>query len=263
MRVLTERMDPVKASPFDLGGGDDAVLLVHGFTGSPWDMRPLGEALADRGFFARGILLPGHGQSGDAMLGVRAEDWEHTVHGAVDALSGHRKLFLAGLSMGALLSVLAAVRKPERISGLALLAPAMRLRNNRLELLRRSGKLDWFLRLQPWVKKDATDIADPVALKEAPLMARWPTRRLLDLFALQHRARQKMHAVKAPSLVMVAQSDHVVTPEGGEELARGLRGAPTVKLVRVEDGFHIMPRDFGRERVAKEVCDFFDALREG
>ena len=39
-------MDPEKTAPFELGSGDDACLLLHGFTGSPWDLRPLGERLA-------------------------------------------------------------------------------------------------------------------------------------------------------------------------------------------------------------------------
>ena len=49
LAALDRSMDPQKTAPFTLGKGEDACLLVHGFTGSPWDLRPLGEALAARG----------------------------------------------------------------------------------------------------------------------------------------------------------------------------------------------------------------------
>src|SRR5688572_17767016 len=61
--VRPQRMDPEKTAPFELGSGDDACLLLHGFTGSPWDMRPLGERLSERGYAVRAIRLPGHGST--------------------------------------------------------------------------------------------------------------------------------------------------------------------------------------------------------
>ena len=51
------------AWPFFLEGGEHAVLLTHGFTGTPAHMRPLGEYLHAQGFTVQGILLPGHGES--------------------------------------------------------------------------------------------------------------------------------------------------------------------------------------------------------
>src|SRR5271154_6266158 len=58
---LAAALDPTLTAPFELGIGPGACLLVHGFTGTPWDVRPLGEALAAGGFRVRGIPLPGHG----------------------------------------------------------------------------------------------------------------------------------------------------------------------------------------------------------
>jgi alpha-beta hydrolase superfamily lysophospholipase len=45
--------------PFLWPGGQPAALLVHGFPGTPAEMRPLGEALHQAGWTAQGILLPG------------------------------------------------------------------------------------------------------------------------------------------------------------------------------------------------------------
>jgi carboxylesterase len=44
-----------------------AVLVLHGLTGSPWEVRPLGEALAARGFHVEAPLLPGHAGAPEAL----------------------------------------------------------------------------------------------------------------------------------------------------------------------------------------------------
>lgn len=61
------------AQPFLLEAGDCALLLIHGFTGSPGHMRPVGEAVHAAGFTVRGIALPGHCQSIEAM---EQSDWK-------------------------------------------------------------------------------------------------------------------------------------------------------------------------------------------
>ena len=64
-----------QAQPFDFPEGDHGILLIHGFTGSPAHMRLLGEGLKDKGFAVRGILLPGHGQTPEALGKVKWQDW--------------------------------------------------------------------------------------------------------------------------------------------------------------------------------------------
>jgi len=101
-------MDPEKTAPFELGSGEDACLLLHGFTGSPWDVRPVGERLAARGMFVRAIRLPGHGTTPEAMTAVSHRDWEQAGEDALRSLSSYRNVFVAGLSVGALCTLFGA-----------------------------------------------------------------------------------------------------------------------------------------------------------
>ena len=48
---------------FNYGDGPARALLIHGFLGSPRDMRPLAEALAAAGVATRGVLLPASGRT--------------------------------------------------------------------------------------------------------------------------------------------------------------------------------------------------------
>ena len=57
----------------------------------------------------------------------------------------------------------------------------------------------------------------------------------------------------SPALVAVAEQDHVVDPEGGRLLVRGLTSAPTVRFIAMKDGYHVIPRDTGGPLLCAEV----------
>jgi carboxylesterase len=256
-------MDPEKTAPFELGSGDDACLLLHGFTGSPWDVRPLGERLAERGYYVRAIRLPGHGSTPLAMAQVTHRDWEQAAEEALFSLQHFRHVFLGGLSMGALLALLLAARHHERVHGVAALAPAMRFREPRMKLLERLQRWPVLELVKPFVEKTGTDIEDPDARAEAPILPSFPVVRLRDVFHLQRSAREALPLVRSPVLIAAADRDRVVLPEGARELARGLVSAPAVRFIRLTEGAHIVTRDRARELVAAEVGEFFERIRAG
>ena len=255
------------AEPFAFPGGDGpdgrtGVLLVHGFTGTPMSMRPWGQHLAAEGFAVRCPLLPGHGTRWQDCNPSTHDQWTAAVHETFDALAAEcDRVFVAGLSMGALLALRLAVHAPERVQGLALIAPAISFTGRTmrvLERVRRHPLLGW---VKPWVMKDSTDIADPVARAQAPVLPAFPMARLDCLFNLQAAARADVSRVRAPTLVAVAEQDHVVDPDGGRWLARHLVSAPEVRLLTLREGYHIIPRDTGGRRLASEVGDFLERLR--
>ncbi|HKK02145.1 MAG TPA: hypothetical protein VJ955_08260, partial [Desulfuromonadales bacterium] len=55
------------------------VLLVHGFSASPREMYGVGERLAEAGYVALGVRLPGHGTSPADLRTRRFEEWLQTV----------------------------------------------------------------------------------------------------------------------------------------------------------------------------------------
>ncbi len=255
-------LDPARTAAFTLGPlageADAAVLLLHGFTGSPWEVRPLGESLADRGFHAHAPRLPGHGTTPEDLLWVGWRDWVEGAERALAALDAFPRVFVAGLSMGALLGLLLAARRPERVRGLALMAPAWRLRRLDGQLLRALRHVELSGLRMRWVGKETSDIEDPEVRAQAPVLARYPLARLFDLFTLQDVAQESLPLVRAPSLVVAAVNDHVASFAGAEALCARLPGA---RLVPLQRGFHILPRDRDRALLCAEVAEFFDGLR--
>ena len=95
--------------PFFHEGSDKGILLIHGFTGSVSHMRPLGDALADRGYTVMGINLPGHATTEADMA---KSDWRQWLDAARTALVKLKKSCLsvtvAGLSMGGVIALILA-----------------------------------------------------------------------------------------------------------------------------------------------------------
>jgi carboxylesterase len=255
-------LDPSLTSAFELGVGPGACLLVHGFTGTPWDVRPLGEALAAGGFRVRGLRLPGHGTTPQAMLTAGAGDWLAACEEGLAAFREPR-VAVVGLSMGALLAVVLAARHPDRVQAVVALAPAVRFKAVLTRGLRLARPLSLAVaeRLHPWVHKSTTDLLDPLARAAAPVLAAWPLRRLRDLWEVQDLARASAPQVQSPVLLVAARQDHVVDIRGAQELARRLTRASSVRFIELDLGAHIMPRDEGRSVLQQEVLAFLRRAR--
>jgi len=121
------------------------VLILHGFTGSPWEVRPLADALVRAGLTVAMPLLAGHGTSVHALDETHWQDWLNTARQALAWLDQHcDRVHLAGLSMGALLCLLLAQeRSPEQTGALLLLAPAFDLAPWQRLVIRGLAGLGW------------------------------------------------------------------------------------------------------------------------
>src|ERR1039458_9460781 len=78
--------DPEVVSPWRIGEGRRGVLLLHGFAGTPPELRRLGEALARSGWRCYGPLLAGHGTTPEELDRTRWQDWADSAQAALAEL---------------------------------------------------------------------------------------------------------------------------------------------------------------------------------
>src|SRR5258708_13280958 len=103
--------------PFRLGSGDRGVLLIHGFCGTPPEMRGLGEHLAQSGFRVHGALLAGCGTTPEELAATNWTDWVASAQAQLDELKHEcSQVFVAGQSMGGTLSLILAARNPDLVA---------------------------------------------------------------------------------------------------------------------------------------------------
>ena len=240
-------LDP---NPFHFPGGPVGALLIHGFTGAPTEMRPLGKFLAAKGYTVSGPLLPGHGTSVEDLGRCRRSEWLATVETAYDELAGRcEQVFVVGLSLGSLLAIHLGVRRP--VSGLALLSPALRVADPLF-------KFSWIGALVPLVipnKTGDSDAADPEADRRTYCYEAKPARAVNQVRLLNQNALRLLPAVTAPTLVVMSKGDQTLKFESAT-LVLDRINSTRKELLTLERSGHNVLVDVERERVWQATADF-------
>ncbi|MEF9438383.1 MAG: alpha/beta fold hydrolase, partial [Candidatus Mariimomonas ferrooxydans] len=115
------------AEPFCFNGKNgDAVLLIHGYTSTPRDLRALGSVIHNAGYTASGILLPGHGTKPTDLDNIKWQTWFSSVQDEYLRLSRqHEHVHAIGFSMGGTLAMHLATHF--RVEKLVLLSPFFKI----------------------------------------------------------------------------------------------------------------------------------------
>lgn len=240
---------------FALGGGPVGCLLLHGFTGSPPEMRLLGEFLHDRGISVAAPLLPGHGTIPEDLNRTRWQDWASAAEEALLALRARCDvLFIAGLSMGTLLVIHLARRYPD-VAGIVLYSPALKVAHRLLPLL---SLLRPFVKQWPKESEEETDLTDPEAVKRCWSYESWPTRGLSELVKLQRVVRAELKEVRVPAMVFHSTLDTSIHPTSARRTFDGL-GSQDKELVALHNSGHVVTVDSEREGIFARTYGFIAA----
>ncbi len=240
---------------FELSGTRDAhCLLLHGFTASPVEVRPLGEALAAAGFPVRAPRLPGHGTHVEELAAVTPGRWLAAAEEALASLPG--KVLLAGQSMGGLLSLLLAARNPERVRAVATLGAPLAFADRRARLI--VPILRWTpfaARLVRWLPKGPSQIPEE---KRAVHFTydRFPVSGLFLLSDLMRDASRALPRVKAPLLAVHGVLDRTAPPFSARRIVT-FAGSATKEHVEMRRSRHVLTMDVESEAVCGHVVEFF------
>lgn len=239
--------------PFTMpGAGPMGMLLLHGFMGSPAELRPLGAALAAAGISAHAPLLPGFGAEIGRLSSVRHRDWVAAADGAwAKVRAEHEVALLLGYSMGAAVALqVAAEHAPDR---LVLMAPFWRIEDPRALLLwplhpfvhaiKLFGDADFTdpATRETFHDMDPTlDLDDPATRRRLREETTLPTPALLELQRNGHAAGKAAGKVTAPALIVQGAGDKTATVESTRRLIAKLGGMPALRLV---DGDHTIVKE--------------------
>jgi carboxylesterase len=230
-----------------------AVLLLHGFTGTPSCLRPVAMELSRRGHPVEAPLLAGHGTRLEDLMPVRHSDWTRQVDGAIRLLRAQgREVVVAGLSLGAILALQASLRHRDLL-GLMLYAPPIAIRDSRRFLA------PLLVRLLPTLAKPPDHFEDPLAARAMWGYDRYPTACSAQVLALIAHVRDQLHRVRTPTLVVASRRDRVVRPAGISLLQRRLPRGLT-ELHWLERSGHVITLDCEWPRVADLSASFLQRL---
>lgn len=235
------------------GDSGTGVLLLHGFTGSPWSLRPIAQSMIDAGFDVELPRLPGHGTVVDDMLPTRWSDWESEVSTAFEALSSRaERLVVAGQSMGGTLAISVALARSS-VSGLICINPLTRPpETSMIEMI--GNFVTDGVDVAPGGR---ADIADPDAVDVG--YEGTPLAPLLSLMTEGvPSVTPRLGELTMPLRLFTSRDDHVVNTDNSDYLVKNFGG--DVEHSWLERSFHVATLDYDRVFVVSESVAFVNRI---
>ncbi len=229
------------------GEGDAGVLMLHGYTSSPYGIRPLAEHIAEAGFSVELPRLPGHGTRWQDLAKTTWRDWAREAIGALEVLRSRTRVqAVVGLSIGGTLALHLAETRDD-IAGLAVVNP----------FLFSSKPIAKLLPVLKMLLPSLPAFGNDIALEggdEQPY-ERNPLRSQASVFEIGRRVRKDLAEVRCPLLVMTSRQDHVVETANSEEVVAGV-SSTDVEHVWLERSYHVAPLDHDRAEIEQRIVDF-------
>ncbi len=258
---------------FTWNGGTPKALLVHGFPGTPAEMRPLAESLHGAGWTVHGLLLPGHGSQIETLFDHGHADWVEAVEAALAELwRDPHPVLLIGYSLGAALALQAVVARPP--TALVLLAPFWQLGATWQQWLgfllkpvfRRMRPLQKADFTNPQVRHGLTNLLPGINLDDPEVQQNLrdltiPTRIFEELHAVGRMAYRLAPRAALPTLIVQGWGDEVVRPDLTRRLLQRLPGP--LRYEEVSSGHYMIhPDDPGWPHLEQTVLHFARSLTE-
>lgn len=229
---------------FEIPGEKIGCLLIHGFTGAPSELKPLGEYLALKGIGIHSIRLAGHGTKPEDMANTRWPDWYNSAKQGLLHLKGkYDQIFVVGLSMGGLLALKLAAEF--KVDGVISINAPIYLKNRAIRLV---PLLQFFKKYHQ--KPKIGSFRNRFAYDRVPLKA---LASLLQL--ITHTKKQVLKKVCCPVLVVQSKDDETVLPKSGEYIFRNL-AEQKKQLLWLSEAGHIATLGKAQEELFIQISNF-------
>jgi carboxylesterase len=264
------------SAAFQYEGGRDGVLLIHGLTGTPAEMRIVGKGLNRAGFTVAGVQLAGHCGTEDDLLATTWHDWYASVESAAEQMRARTdRLFVAGLSMGALLALRLAAMRPDWVDGVGVFGATFRYdgwsipwtgrMSFILPALKRLGigRGRSFIEQPPYgIRDDRLRAQISAAMFSGDSAAAGlpgnPWHALAEMVQLSRDVRRRLGDVVAPCLIAHAKHDDVASVANADLVARRVSGP--VQMLLLNDSYHMITIDRERRTLVDRSAAFFASV---
>jgi carboxylesterase len=260
-----------------VSGSKVGVVLLHGLTGMPDEMRPVMRQLTKLGCRVEVPVLPGHGGTHHELLAVTWQDWYECAKKAVKELKKDcDQVFVCGLSMGAILSALVSLE--EDVAGIVMLSSTMHydmqgpkiFRPLQIQLqLRHICKHKIFGNNIYWTENPPYGLRDPRLQKQVTkaieaaasgnsnafglFRTYWGS--LYQLWLLVDQYRKRASEIKCPALVIHSFEDTITSINNGTEAFLHL-GSADKSLILLTGCDHVLTLDLCKDQVAQNIGNF-------
>src|SRR5690625_2964925 len=193
-------------------GSENAVLLLHGFTGNTSDVRQLGRFLQKKGMTSYSINYEGHAEHPKKITASSPYIWFKQVIDAYDFLrdEGYTNIFIAGVSIGGVMALQLATKR--EATGVGTICSPMFMKDSATlyeQFIIYAKKY-----LSMFEQKSAEEIEQEIEGFEK-------TSTFDDISTFINMVRGNLNDVNVPLFVAQAENDKVIDPESANIIFEG------------------------------------------
>ena len=261
----------IKDLSYRIDGGRTGILLLHGLSGTPSELRFVANGLARTGLTVHCPQLAGHGGTEEDLKNSTWTDWYRSAEQALEEMSSVcDTVIVGGLSTGAILGLMLAAKNPGKVHALALYSPTLWL----------SGRsVPWYMPLFRIVNFRALadlfrfPVPSHVGIKDRRIREfvrgaqaasgkapSTPGRVVLERHRLVKEVMKTLNEITSPALVIHARDDDFAGLDNAEYLQTELGGP--VDLTVLDDSFHMVTVDRERHVVVERTIAFAERITE-
>ena len=216
----------------------------------------MGEYMNEQGLTCLGIRLTGHATDPEDMIRSRYTDWMASIEDGYHLLRGITdNIFLAGLSMGGILSLLMSTRLDVR--GVVAMSTPYKLPDDP-----RLRHIEWISKIVAYMPKNNGDAGwfDEEALKEHISYRENPVRSIGELNKLLGEMRATLPEIDVPVLLIHSKDDKYVDPENVELIYADLKNTSDKTKLYITGSGHVVTRDAARCQVFESALEFIQRV---
>lgn len=237
-----------------------AVLLVHGFLASPYEMQGLASKLQQEGYCVFAPRLEGHGTSPADLRTKSWQEWMRSVTRGFDLLETmYDHITIVGFSTGGALSLLFGAERPQALSGICAISTPLRFANPNLKfipLIHHANRLAKWLAAQEGVLPYINNVSEHPDINYHKI----PVRALHELRQLVFEMERNLSRINCPTTLIQGDQEKVVNPQSAA-LIRDQMVATTPKVIMVPSTRHgILQEDIGGTQ--QLIMDFIHEQEE-
>lgn len=240
------------STPLFAAGRAPAWLALHGYCGTPEEMRLVVDVATSGGFQVEAPVLRGHCTHARDLAPLGFDDWYEGVRASFLSAAARGPVVVVGLSLGSLLGTRLCLEYPDRVLGLGLLANAFFLSPFPSWPLRSVDRLG--LR-EFGVPKLGADIGDAAARRTHLSYTVQPVGPAIRLLRAAEQLFAELPRLTCPTLIVHGAKDRLCPVSNAWRVAEQI-GSDRTRVVILPRSHHIVTRDYDREQLRAELTQF-------
>ena len=228
-------------------------LLIHGFTGTHYEMQPLADFLIEKGFTIENITLPGHETTEEDLMTKKWTDFTDFAQKELDKLKEKcEKVFICGLSMGGAITLYLGATNLD-IDGIIPMAAVCNPPDWRMYFL----AIPFVHHIYPKHRSKESGWEDLEALKTHKSYENFPIKSVSQLFWMIMKVKKLTKKIEIPILVVYSKKDLSVPKKQAEWIFSNVKSKDK-EIVEIVKGGHVIPKDAGRYQLFKAVEEWIE-----